>query len=25
MMLVHLGYPEAAHAVEIAVDQVLAD
>jgi tartrate dehydrogenase/decarboxylase/D-malate dehydrogenase len=25
MMLEHLGYPEAAHAVEIAVDQVLAD
>jgi tartrate dehydrogenase/decarboxylase / D-malate dehydrogenase len=25
MMLEHLGYPEAARAVEIAVDQVLAD
>jgi len=25
MMLEHLGYTEAAHAVEIAVDQVLAD
>jgi tartrate dehydrogenase/decarboxylase/D-malate dehydrogenase len=25
MMLEHLGYPEAARAVDIAVDQVLAD
>jgi len=25
MMMEHLGYPDAARAVEIAVDQVLAD